>query len=468
MSAPLSRYRERITPLGKPNLGMPGTTPMGVYKSYVNGSPVDTYNKYLTGAQPSKYFERTWDQNNREASSKRGRGSRVFRTGGPFVSIKVRVPAMEWRGGGTYSRVYNGFPNSYRWEYSGYFSNPEINHDGVDPSVYPTGGGSVLVGNTLLPPTAAWESQAYDIGPKLEKGSAFNILYEYKDVPGQLRQTAKLFKDIYKEMGGNPTTPLMSPHRVSEDYLNLQFGWLPFISDINRMADMLIFSKQYIDDITSGNNTWIKRKKILSNVESSNRIYRGYTPGCEPWGSDIELLCDDMLVDGVTCKGTFDVYSEDKTLVWAEGAFKYYRPEFDRSLPYYGSTVAAANRFITMTGARISPSHIWKAIPWSWAVDWFSNVGRIIERGEAQALDSMVTKYLYLMHHKIRLIRSLHRINFSSGALQLEWVRNIETKQRKSADSPYGFVLGGDLSATQWSILGALGLSRNVRFARTF
>jgi len=127
----------------------------------------------------------------------------------------------------------------------------------------------------------------------------------------------------------------------------------------------------------------------------------------------------------------------------------------------------SVNRQITASGLRINPLHVWKAMPWSWLVDWFVNISKLIERADDIAFDGMVTKYLYLMHHKTIRINSFHRLFFGSGDLSFETNRYVDVKQRKSSDSPYGFVLGGDLSTTQWSILAALGLSRNVKLSRS-
>lgn len=86
-----------------------------------------------------------------------------------------------------------------------------------------------------------------------------------------------------------------------------------------------------------------------------------------------------------------------------------------------------------------------------------------------EALDGVVARNVYLMHMQMRSYRSFHLFNFWSGAKALQWTRFIETKQRKAGASPYGFNLfGKDLSANQWSILVALGLSRNVRMTSNF
>lgn len=460
MANSFPRYRERVTLLGKPLA--PGSK-LGTLKSFnvASGNLLSSQDLLTTGEQSTKKFERCWDTNNSASRGKtrNARGSRVFRTGGPFVSIKVTGPSAVVDFNGVYTKVQG----STRWEYTGGFANPLTTFDPVPAQLYVDGGGNQLSGNQLVANTEALESRAFDIMPKIEKVSIVNALYEFKDVPGQLRQTAKFFKDHWKGFSGGDKSRYM-PNRYAGDYLNAQFGWIPFCRDIAAMADYAIFSRQYLEDITRGNNTWIKRKGTLVDTLSRTRVARGYTNGCEPQGSLISRVCNLQTIDGNFCYGDFEVWAETEVHAWAEGAFKYYRPEFDVNLPYYGTVVAAVNRELTASGLRLNPTHVWKAIPWSWCIDWFSNVGSIIERADAIYNDSMVTKYLYLMHHTVKKYTTISRIHFASGTRTFEFPRFVAVKQRRSADSPYGFVLGGELSPTQWSILAALGLSKNVKF----
>jgi hypothetical protein len=127
----------------------------------------------------------------------------------------------------------------------------------------------------------------------------------------------------------------------------------------------------------------------------------------------------------------------------------------------------SVKRQLLLFGLRINPTHLWQIMPWSWLIDWFTNLGDIIARVDEQFNDGMVAKYLYVMRSQNTTIRSNHSYNFWSGTQTFSFERSLLTKQRRSADSPYGFVLGGDLTTSQWSILAALGLSRNVRFVKT-
>jgi len=376
---------------------------------------------------------------------------------------------MEVRGGGTFSSLGNpNFgPNSW-WQYTGSFTNPDLTYD---PTVtqYASGGGPVLFGNPLLPSTQEYEPDARISASPIEKASLANFLYEFRDMPRQMQQTANFFQDLWRGAGGARHTPFMHPTRAAEDFLNIQFGWLPFIGDIFKLCDAVIFSQQYVHDISVMNNTWVKRKKVFPKVDSLTRIKRLYSPGCEPSGSNIMGLCRDMTLDGISCKGYMDVWDKSSTLVWSEGEYKYYRPEFDMTMGSYDSVFNDFRRFLTITGGRVNPIHVWRAIPWTWAIDWFARVGENIKTADAMFLDGWLSRDLYLMHHRIREIYSDHFFNFFSGGVTLQWSRLIDTKQRKVSDTPYTFGLTGkNLTANQWAILTALGLSRNVNMTRVF
>lgn len=480
MADSLSRYRERKTLLGKNSVTL--NTVLGTYIRYQNGVPLVTDNIRPTGLQPNALFEKCWDQNNamsRGVEKRNARGTRTFRTGGPFVSIKIRVPGMEL----SPVRDHTWVSGSNAYRYTGSFTLPFLGFDNaILPSsdCYTTGGPNVLKDNPFLPDTSALESRAWDIKPKIEKLSMVNALYELRDLPGMLKQTSRTMKDLYwlglkeryasdwyKRELWKQNLPIMPP-RVASDFLNANFGWLPFIDDLVKLEDYLIFSKQYLDDISRGNNTWIKRKGTLLHTKESFNLGKAYTYGLEPSAGRLPQLLTIKSVDGNLCSGVTQVKAFVETKAWAEGAFKYYRPEFDMDLPDYTGIVSSVNRHITATGMRISPHHVWKSIPWSWAIDWFSNVGDLIERADAQYFDSMVAKYLYLMHYKHIRIVSYHTIFWKAGDETLVFERDITVKTRKDADSPYGFVLGGDLSATQWSILAALGLAGDVHLRKRF
>jgi hypothetical protein len=153
---------------------------------------------------------------------------------------------------------------------------------------------------------------------------------------------------------------------------------------------------------------------------------------------------------------------ETWTVANAVGSFRYYVPEFDSSLPDYSGILNTVKRQIDIHGARISPSNIYKAVPWSWLVDWVTITGKSIQDTQDAMLDNMAARYLFLMHHQVKTQKLQQLLPFnaiSGGPKTLEFTRIIEVKQRKEADSPFGFGLSWEeLSPKQLAILGALGI----------
>jgi hypothetical protein len=112
-------------------------------------------------------------------------------------------------------------------------------------------------------------------------------------------------------------------------------------------------------------------------------------------------------------------------------------------------------------------------MPWSWLIDWFSNVGDVIANLSSNGIADLTYDYAYLMRHaSTRTEWSLqipqHKIAIFDGVPAVDLPRSStgsvtelkETKERVAA-TPFGFgVQFDDLSVRQIAILSALGLSR--------
>jgi len=159
---------------------------------------------------------------------------------------------------------------------------------------------------------------------------------------------------------------------------------------------------------------------------------------------------------------------EDKTrTAWAVGKFTYYRPEFDigtvQDSEYY-SEWNKAKRFLTITGLRISPSALYNMIPWTWLVDYVTDLGNWIDLLTDIWQDQIVAHYCFAMQTftKSRTFQNVLPLN--GGTRTLTFRRLFTSKQRDMADNPFGFGLTlGDLTPRQLAIIGALGLTGQFR-----
>jgi hypothetical protein len=119
------------------------------------------------------------------------------------------------------------------------------------------------------------------------------------------------------------------------------------------------------------------------------------------------------------------------------------------------------NAAVHLFGLKPSPSVLWEIIPWSWLIDWCSNVGDVIDNLSARALDNLAAKYAYVMGTKKQEVTLISVADFYNGPQTETWSGTFTRKLRQEA-SPFGFDLSSDMfSARQWSILAALGISRS-------
>jgi len=116
-----------------------------------------------------------------------------------------------------------------------------------------------------------------------------------------------------------------------------------------------------------------------------------------------------------------------------------------------------------LLGFDITPEVLWELVPWSWAVDWFTNVGDLIKNVSAFSTDGLVMRYGYIMEHSIARDTYIHigPTGFRSQSVFCEpYTFVCETKLRRRA-TPFGFGLNLEaLTGRQKSIIAALGLTR--------
>lgn len=293
--------------------------------------------------------------------------------------------------------------------------------------------------------------------PKLQAVNLPQILYELKDLPGQLKQTSKGFKDAYSALGGRPGA-LMAPTAVSEQFLNVQFGWLPFLKDMLDVWHLQHTLKKTMYQNRRNNNRIIRRKGTMF---TKSRDINSYGPTNNPEiypGLSGHLYRDIFYTVNNRWQWGASYHSlSEFDKVTFSAAFKYNIPQLiddDDSYKY-------AIGMMRALGIKVSPSTLYKVMPWTWLADWFGNLGDIIDNFESAALDGMCATYAYITRRLIR--RQTHRavVHLYDGRdVECSWFQELDSNRREKAN-PFGFNLSfGDLSNRQLAILAALGMTR--------
>lgn len=237
------------------------------------------------------------------------------------------------------------------------------------------------------------------------------------------------------------TNPLRG---ASGDYLNFQFGWAPLASGIKDFTHAVRNSHKLLAGFTGieGGSRHVKRRRQLPTLSE----YRYYTGNFVVLPSKANVF---------TKSGGSVEYREQKT--WFVGNFRYFVPVGDDLASRLHRYKVEANR---LYGVRLTPDVLWNLTPWSWAVDWFADVGGLIESISQFGPDGIHAHEAFLM--RSNLIRSsmwgVVDSKNVSGSLYRE--TGYETKYRRQA-SPFGFDMRGmsDMSLKQLSIMAALGLN---------
>jgi len=253
--------------------------------------------------------------------------------------------------------------------------------------------------------------------------------------------------------------------KLGKEYLNVSFGWLPFVADLKSTAEAILNHHKLISQLTRNSGRPIRRAFYFRPERSSQVLgsAAGSLLGPTIWsGSDWDSSTNGKgLVN--TSGSTYQLFSETTVQPWFKGCFLYYIPEGGSFLDDMERNVALA-RYLTRT--ELNPELLWQLAPWSWLVDWFLHLGRFMSLVSRFGSDGLVLKYGYLMatttvtyHHQIQNWRPGTGSGY--GDLRSDVLMTQTVLKERFRSTPYGFgVSSSSFTDFQWSILGALGLSK--------
>jgi hypothetical protein len=252
---------------------------------------------------------------------------------------------------------------------------------------------------------------------------------------------------------------------VGSEYLNYQFGWAPLHDEVSSVVKAARKHRDLLQQYHRGEGSDTHRifefplqrtQSVLPAVESIPSD--DSVPGS--WQSNFHTLKPNRQVSLVR-----------ETKKWFEGCFTYGLPSQSDS---WGKALGFGSDADQLFGLSLSPEILWELTPWSWAVDWFSNAGEVINNVTRFGLAGLVLRYGYIMEESIEKVTASGE-GWFAPSVELNakgteflpvysgtWSRGTEcvTKRRYPA-SPFGFSIGWEgLSPTQLAITAALGITR--------
>lgn len=249
-------------------------------------------------------------------------------------------------------------------------------------------------------------------------------------------------------------------HLAGDEYLNVEFGWLPLVSDIRNASYAAANSHRLMKSYENNSGKPVRRSYVfpversestsVSPSTTEGAIY-GYMPG---------------MLDG--SKSLPHLVTRTRTVrsTWFSGSFTYYLPVEYKSRSRLAKIAASAGH---LYGIELTPDVVWKVMPWTWAIDWFSNMGDVVSNLSSWATDGLVLNYGYIMEHIVHDVTySLDRPTrfklLGGGTATAASVSFYYESKQRIAATPFGFEVGWNgLSLRQLAIAAALGLTRVFR-----
>ncbi len=280
-------------------------------------------------------------------------------------------------------------------------------------------------------------------GPKAwERYKPLNPKVSTSQFVAELRQLPSLFFHIASRW------PSMKG--LGKDYLNVQFGWLPFLRDVKDFILAVFNFQERWAQVLKDNEKPVHREGPVMKTEQSE-----ITSSSSGIGFDI-LAPAFSTAAYVKAFGSASAVPWSKTVTttisqkyWFSGTFRYYIQPIG-SLRYYEQMARIAY------GVDLTPRLLWELMPWSWLADWVSSFGASISNLTEYNIDNLVAEYAYTMGHYVVSTETA----WSNGWGTARFVQTDEVKARNQA-TPFGFGVSlGSFTLRQQAILAALALSR--------
>jgi hypothetical protein len=254
---------------------------------------------------------------------------------------------------------------------------------------------------------------------------------------------------------------------AASDWLNIQFGWVPLVSDIKATVEVLLKLHMLLHGSENYRRTrggdlgeWSR----FLTTPSDRSLYFGspLAPGNfgnSPYWKDYQ---NTGIPQGAVDSLPATSWSRS-TRITADYRFS---ARYHRGARPNGRERDYIERATELLGLEMTPAVLWELTPWTWLLDWAANLGSIASNISLLDWSNVLLDYSYLtlfVKTESSTIWQGPKVVSPYMTMSHGWISQgftVEEKVREQA-SPYGFSVSWDgLNPYQLSILAALGMSR--------
>lgn len=273
------------------------------------------------------------------------------------------------------------------------------------------------------------------------------FILELRDIPKMIEHAGALLLRLRR---GRPRFGLRPDQEAASALLAYNFGWAPLIGDLKKLvsfSDLTAKRMKEFDRLYSGPG--LKRRMNLDTAYSQPHGFTYGVAGPNPGNS-------------VTAQGL------SRTIVW--GTVRWKPTPAPLNSPLRVPPPSDVRRHVLGLSAANITANVWEALPWSWLIDYFVNVGDVLAAKQGR---SVATPSLPCIMRKSTTYNYGPSMFFPQNALGEgitfgDMRQQYEKKERNVVSGGSIFGSFSDLSGRQLSILGALASLKVLTGANGF
>lgn len=252
------------------------------------------------------------------------------------------------------------------------------------------------------------------------------------------------FKHLFKIA----VSKLYQLRHIANLHLAIQFGWRPLLNDLRKFYKTFSDCDKVMQYLLRNNNRWVHRGGIVEET-SDSKMWSNAAVYMQPILPSPFYLTSSPTPHPISVKRHH--------IAWFEASFRYFIPDI--------GTKSWKDRTIRkLYGLDVTPAVVWELIPWSWCVDWFTNLGDCLSNLSTGLVENLDRAYAFVMlTSTVNYTADLYQIFKTDNGTVGVAMNAQRSWERKSRANALPFLLDLSdalLSLRQISILGALGIQR--------
>jgi hypothetical protein len=300
--------------------------------------------------------------------------------------------------------------------------------------------------------TAAWAKYK----PTAQRGGLGQALGELKDLPTLPKLLA--YRNALRQAGRNTKWSELAKV-TGHNHLNYTFGWVPLLSDIRDLIKNSLNIQKNLQQLIRDNGRPVRRSGKAGQTADSTTVVTTTGTGNPGLLPSLPSSC---------YSGTWTKVVETRVITdyYFSARFRYYI-DF-QTTGIFADNDRAHRISKILLGVELSPYTLYQLMPWSWLVDWFTNLGSVVNNLVNDAGDNLVADYAYIngksttyTNTKVTFTLANSPGGDGHGGPYNASFEEIRTDFKRIAALPYGFGLTfSSLSPKQLGILAALGVTK--------